>query len=105
MASEEYKDRDKAIWKVLEEVIEMVKEQPKAGGWIPCSERLPDESGAYMATIQGSRIRYVGAKWFAHTGDDYPNKSKWCDLCKYEEVIAWQPLPKPYKEEKENGRS
>ena len=33
----------------LPEVVErLIKSQPKIGGWIPCSERLPDKDGKYI---------------------------------------------------------
>lgn len=90
---------------VLCEVYDRIMEMPKTGGWIPCSERLPDESGDYLTTIQDGRVHYVDKNWFAHIDDYYLEESEWRELCDGEEVIAWMPLPVPYKEGKENGRS
>lgn len=61
-------------------------------GWIPCSERLPEESGTYLTTtVKGSVC----------TDHFYANSN---DICgrhwsyhRRREPIAWMPLPKPYK--------
>ena len=57
--------------------------------WIPCSERLPEVGKSVLVTItlpDGQRECYV-SKW---VGD------KWWDASRFE-VIAWMPLPEPYK--------
>ena len=58
--------------------------------WIPCSERLPSESGRYLCTcaeIQcGEYISCVDFGSFIN-GEWYTSG-----------VIAWMPLPKPYGE-------
>ena len=61
--------------------------------WIPCSERLPDKTGRYLVTC--SKIGAWETDWnifFAETklGWLYENR-----------VIAWMPLPEPYKEGQE----
>ena len=59
--------------------------------WIPCSERLPSESGRYLCTcaeIQcGEYISCVDFGSFIN-GEWYTSG-----------VIAWMPLPKPYGRE------
>lgn len=67
------------------------------GGWIPCSERLPEETGEYLTTSKIYFVpdhvdeidNYVGVK-ISH----YSTRYGWLD----DEVIAWQPLPEQYKE-------
>ena len=67
-------------------------------GWIPCSERLPDvpegiedsECPEFNVTIKGAELattlKYApDGTWFNDDGEIY-------------NVIAWQPLPEPYKE-------
>ena len=64
------------------------------GDWIPCSERLPEESGTYIVNaIENSIIHVTFAKWM-------PRMKKWnLTGCRsYWKVNAWQPLPEPFKE-------
>ena len=79
-----------------EDVMSIINKQPKVGEWIPVSERLPDKDGFYIATLDGKIV-----------GDDRPFSGlaefedwTWVDDEEdYKCVIAWQPLPEPYKEE------
>lgn len=61
-------------------------------GWIPCSERMPSESGTYLTTT---------AKGSVCTGHYYANSTDLDDrhwsYRSRREPIAWMPLPKPYK--------
>ena len=68
--------------KIVQEVAEEYN-----NGWIPCSERLPEKEGKYLVTLY---------KWNIVSFADFKN-------LKYNPhfnapVIAWQPLPEPYKE-------
>ena len=71
------------------QVIEIVKEEFLNGGWIPCSERLPEEDGYYLVTMKlwtGSYVithAFSGGEWHL-APEDCP-------------VLAWQPLPEPWK--------
>lgn len=57
--------------------------------WIPCSERLP-EDGTYLCTLDGELI----GEQESFTGMCGIENGKWDDDgC----VIAWQPLPEPYR--------
>nr|DAG81497.1 MAG TPA: Protein of unknown function (DUF551) [Caudoviricetes sp.] len=69
-------------------------------GWIPVSEKLPEESDYYMACICNDEVcDYDFRKtWFAHADDYDMDKSEWRELYDFERVIAWQPLLEPYKE-------
>lgn len=80
------------------EAIDFIKEQPKVGEWIPVSERLPnkeelDRYGAeFIVMIKGANKPTT--LYLTRSG-------KWVDEG-YEvyDVIAWQPLSKPYCSEK-----
>lgn len=85
------------------------------GGWIPCSERLPEEHDSMFAKLKGTD------KWsksmFEKISDEvnatvefedgtrktmtlHTNDGKWNTnnrIVKFN-VIAWQPLPEPFKE-------
>ena len=70
-------------------------------GWIPCSERLPEEAFGCLVTVMDCEpstqtdfenilpyfVGYDGETWNDADGKEFPF-----------EVIAWMPLPKPYKE-------
>lgn len=77
----------------IDESIKIVNELAEEynNGWIPCSERLPEEDGYYLITIRFYHLHnlvvmgcnFEDGKWLYMDGDD--------------EVLAWQPLPQPYK--------
>lgn len=65
--------------------------------WIPCTERLPSEKGQYLVTFplcNGEPWVYVLS--FCK-GKFYETDDEWGDV-EYDDVTAWMPLPKPYKE-------
>lgn len=68
-------------------------------GWIPCSERFPEEDGQYLITVKYKHVdgyediyaehgEWSGGKWdmfsFGHCGE-------------VESILAWRELPKPYE--------
>ena len=65
--------------------------------WIPVSERLPEKEGKYLTTIFNG-IQYI------MTCDYHPYSRCWFpdDECASDNVIAWMPLPEPYKAESED---
>lgn len=91
----------------------------KNSEWIPCSERLPEEHNSIFKKFKGTNkwndamfetisnivnvtIEFKNGE--KTTGSSYTTDGKW----RYEKeyglrikVIAWQPLPEPYKEEKQ----
>lgn len=68
-----------------------IEERPH-GGWIPCSERLPDKEDHYLMTVisRGEIKTFVG--FFIKEINDFEMFQY-----RYGEVLAWMPLPKPYK--------
>lgn len=81
------------------EIVDLIKQMPTVGEWIPCSERMPDESGTYIiSAIDGNILRVSFAKWM-------PRLRTW-SLSGYRscwKVKAWMPLPEPYKKEGESA--
>lgn len=67
--------------------------------WIPCSEGLPGVNGSYLVTVHPNYIVPSGIhvdilSWF--------NGKWWFDLDGQDaefpdQIIAWTPLPEPYK--------
>lgn len=113
--SKEFQMRAIRSPKSVQEILcEFIEEQPKIGGWIPCSERLPEEYDSMFAKFKGTE------KWdsamFEKISDDvnvtveFENgKRKTKTLHTVDgkwnggqrgvkfKVIAWQPLPEEYQ--------
>ena len=90
---------------------EAIKSLPPAQQWIPCSERLPEEGELILLYFRPEKdtphlrlqIGYLGS----HDVEDYDfqkigvaqvwytDKFYWS----FDKVVAWMPLPKPYKGE------
>ena len=69
----------------------------KENGWIPVSERLPEKHKDVIATVKYSGFCGMYGKWLKTASiNDY---GEWNGECIGGEVIAWMPLPKPYKED------
>ncbi len=88
---------------MYEMIKELIKSQPKVGEWIPCSERLPEKDGVYIVDDRAFNSPWV------HTAGFKVSSKAWCEnhgvyyddkYGRYEDgrVIAWQPLPEPWKE-------
>ena len=103
---------------ISEEELNRILEQES--GWIPCSERLPEEHDSMFIKFKGTK------KWStamferksdevivtvaddagrtvttsAHTTDG----KWWCDLVRIHgyRIVAWMPLPEPYMESEES---
>lgn len=95
-------DIESAKVKVISEVMEIIKKhlscenhtettrQPQDNGWIPCSERMPEESLNSVIGWDEYRerccfVQYYNGRWVLGN-DTEPVK-----------IIAWRPLPEPYK--------
>lgn len=76
---------------MVENLIDIVSEVEVeyGNGWIPCSERLPEKYGRYLVCNDG-------VAWIA----DFFNSTWFGKRCRYSDVIAWMPLPEPYKPDK-----
>lgn len=90
---------------IIGDIIRSHMDEAKNDGWIPCSERLPNEiefqeaycrnqyAAEFLVTIKGATrpttLYFKNNSWF----DEGRN---------YYKVIAWQPLPESYKGGKEN---
>lgn len=87
----EERDAFVTFQELINELQEAIEQDENENGWIPVSERLP-EDGTYITTLDGE---LVGQKE-PFTGMCGIENGKWDDEdC----VIAWQPLPEPYKED------
>lgn len=68
--------------------------EKQTGGWISVKDRLPEQTGKYLATykIHNGSLK-VGIAWF----QSWEGESFWND-CAFERVTHWQPLPELPKE-------
>ena len=61
------------------------------GGWIPCEDRMPEYIGVYLVCFDDGYIASV------EYGMDV-DRMDWLLWQEADEVLAWMPLPEPYKE-------
>ncbi len=81
----------KRITKQFDDLPSVNPKEPKTG-WIPVNERLPEKDGYYITST-----------FYGEVYCDYWNENR---FERTETVIAWLPLPKPYKaEEEENEKT
>lgn len=69
----------------------------KANGWIPVSERLPEKHKDVITTVKYSGFMGMYGRWLKTAFID--GYGEWNGECIGGEVIAWMPLPEPYKED------
>jgi hypothetical protein len=75
--------------------------------WIPVSERLPEDEYVLISKIP---TNISGSKWSVaiaiRTADPRSRKIQWRDsgfgVIQDDKVLAWMPLPQPYKAESED---
>ena len=82
---------DKEIRASIDMAIEALEQAESR--WIPCSERLPDTSGSVLIYTEKNGVA---------EGSYIPQTNKWVQFrwsVINADVIAWIPLPEPYKRE------
>lgn len=81
---------------MIEQLQEDLEQDEKENGWIPVSERLPEKRKDVIATVRYSGFCGMHGRWLKTAFID--NYGEWNGECIGGEVIAWMPLPEPYKE-------
>lgn len=100
--------------------VETLEGLPTAQQWVPCSERLPENTEPvnitwvnrkpepYYADIKNKPFTATGHYhngkwwWYSVVCQDYLDEYGKCEMDEMDrdiEVIAWMPLPEPYKGE------
>ena len=82
--SKHMNEDDRQDMETFDMAIKALEQEPR---WIPVSEKLPEKNGEYLITGRQGAVnkrRYHDGHWY----------SNWS-------VIAWMPLPEPYKAESE----
>lgn len=89
----------------IEEVVtDAVKQLPSTNdNWIPVSEKLPEESEEVLVTdiwgcihIESLEVSIENIKYWEDCDGNFDY---------FDEIIAWQPLPTPYKESEVQNES
>lgn len=75
----------------LQNILDDVKESPVVMEWIPVTERLPKNPAQVLVTYSWGEVT-VGEYW--NNGEGWGIDG--------EEVLAWMPLPEPYKKGEEH---
>ena len=89
-----YKDNGAWAKEITDSFCKDIDEQPTVEAeprWIPCSERLPEERGFYLTTTKDKAV------YCDHWNEDNFDRT--------EMVIAWMPLPEPYRGGDEDERN
>ena len=113
---------DVAEFNTYKKCIEIVQEVAEEynGGWIPCSERLPEERDWCLAVFEEVDTGFIGIPyiaeylmgkhtiattedgWIIHNCTDIEGGAS--EYYKKLRCVAWQPLPEPYKAESEDNK-
>lgn len=90
-------------------IFEFIDELPTVGEWIPCSKRLPEETGEYLVWYdcgdeEGCMVVNfdAGIGSFGDWHDYYDTITLGfvdSEFIYCETAVAWMPLPEPYKGE------
>lgn len=123
-----YGDLNKHTNEILRMIVDYIGSMPpvtpqsKTGHWVPVSERLPEEEGNYLVTfgtfaetINGEKVIFgdidgsvseIGYGCYGRDIFGHSTAFGWYDLdtatpFDKRAIIAWMPLPQPYKVESE----
>ena len=81
----------------MADTIAQLEEKLAEREWIPCSDKLPSNNDCVLVTVDDSIEfgKYQDGEWSIWVCEHW---DKW----DAKGTIAWMPLPKPYREERED---
>lgn len=72
----------------IDQECEIINEKQINGGWIPVNKEMPNKDGFYIVSMSTGK-KEVECVYFQKNINMFISNGQ---------VIAWQPLPEPYKE-------
>jgi len=84
---------------MMYEIADMIYDAPTiepTANWTPCSVALPEKDSLYNVTV---RVCLLGATIIMTTVKGFDLKLGWSKSEYEDTVLAWQPLPEPYRGE------
>lgn len=100
------------ISKIVELLLADLEQDEKENGWIPVSERLPEERDWFLAVFReldtGYQLIPRVAEFINRPDDEHATSDGWRIIDFFEgpkeyikllKCVAWMPLPEPYKED------
>ena len=96
-----YTDIKNQVEEIKRGVLKLPPEDVQPVQWIPCSKRLPNDNdyNSCMECIDGA-VWYLTEKGAMGLGYYYESTKQWAttdDLKTDGKVVAWMPLPEPWK--------
>ena len=100
-----HNDESKAALRIAVKALEQTR-------WIHVSEKLPNKDGTYLVTTKGISTKHIFVETASYakdlhklneyafesgTGDGWYNFDSEYGYFEVDSVIAWMPLPEPYK--------
>lgn len=85
----------------IENAIKALEQEPR---WIPVTERLPDE-GYSVLVMRITDENYKYMRVATYQGDCWMDDTDKFNKPNPHKVIAWMPLPQPYKGGQEDGKA
>ena len=91
-------DEDGYVWIIRSDAWARIDALPYARRWIPVTEK-PIEGGQYIVTLKDDKEVWTDiAEWNPTFGGRWQAEFFDCEYRDIDNVVAWQPLPTPYRE-------
>lgn len=96
---------DWAMQESMDDIRALPSVTPQEPRWISVSERLPEETGWYLVTFNVYGGGYAVGEMSYRKPENYWTRDNICKkVLDNDDVIAWMPLPEPYKAESEDNK-